>query len=148
MSELHDGTIDSSPTRVLLAVGQCTKGYPYPSRSSEHAFNWVLEKLIPRSCRQNFRLLILHVLAPDEDGMSDLPCATIVLKKNACQTKLKLASRFRRLGQCLCNKERLQGEGKVGSQQSSTPSGALRDGKQCGACQCFSSSHTHSLRCS
>ncbi|XP_073281211.1 universal stress protein A-like protein [Primulina huaijiensis] len=58
----------SEPTRILVAVNQSTlKGYPHASISSKGAFEWTLHKII-RSNTCGFKLLILHVQVPDEDG--------------------------------------------------------------------------------
>ena len=55
-------------TQVMIAVSQCCKGYPKPSISSRHAFDWILKNLIKPCCRKHYKLLILHVQVPDEDG--------------------------------------------------------------------------------
>jgi len=55
-------------TTVMIAVSQSSKGYPNPSISSRHAFQWVCKKLIKPCCAKQFKLLILHVQVVDEDG--------------------------------------------------------------------------------
>jgi hypothetical protein len=67
----EDDSSKSEPdarTTVMIAVSQCSKGYPKPSISSRHAFDWVLKNLIKPCCRNQYKLLILHVQVPDEDG--------------------------------------------------------------------------------
>eukprot|EP00246_Nothoceros_aenigmaticus_P003206 TRINITY_DN141_c0_g1_i1.p1 TRINITY_DN141_c0_g1~~TRINITY_DN141_c0_g1_i1.p1 ORF type:complete len:184 (+),score=30.51 TRINITY_DN141_c0_g1_i1:102-653(+) len=78
-----------APTRLLVAVDKSTKGYPTPSLSSEHAFAWVLEKLIPGGCKEDFKLLILHVLTPDEDGFDDLDSVYATAKDFEKQEQLE-----------------------------------------------------------
>jgi hypothetical protein len=55
-------------TTVLVAVSQSSKGYPHPSISSRHAFDWILKNITKPCCKQDYKLLILHVQVPDSDG--------------------------------------------------------------------------------
>ncbi|KAL2654205.1 hypothetical protein R1flu_022333 [Riccia fluitans] len=65
--------VEAEPTVILLGVSASTiKGYPFPSQSSTHALEWTLEKLIKKSCRNEYKLLILHVQVPDEDGFDEV----------------------------------------------------------------------------
>ena len=59
---------NNSRTTVLVAVSQSSKGYPHPSISSRHAFNWILKNITKPCCKQDYKLLILHVQVPDSDG--------------------------------------------------------------------------------
>ncbi|KAM7279957.1 hypothetical protein ACFE04_007091 [Oxalis oulophora] len=62
----------SESTRVMIAVNESTmKGYPHPSISSKGAFEWILNKIV-RNNVSGFKLLILHVQVPDEDGFDDM----------------------------------------------------------------------------
>ncbi|KAH9330442.1 hypothetical protein KI387_002550 [Taxus chinensis] len=62
-----------NPTRILIAVNQSSvKGYPHPSISSSNAFHWALEKLIRSTRHEDFKLFLLHVQVPDEDGFDDM----------------------------------------------------------------------------
>ena len=55
-------------TRVLMGVNQSSmKGYPHASISSQRAFEWTLQKIV-RDNISGFKLLLLHVQVPDEDG--------------------------------------------------------------------------------
>ncbi|KAG0606761.1 hypothetical protein M758_9G165200 [Ceratodon purpureus] len=69
--DLSEGETDARTT-VMIAVNQCSKGYPKPSISSRHAFDWILKNLIKPCCRKQYKLLILHVQVPDEDGLEEL----------------------------------------------------------------------------
>ncbi|XP_044465173.1 universal stress protein A-like protein [Mangifera indica] len=61
----------SEPTRIMVAVSESTiKGYPHASISSRGAFDWTIEKIV-RSNTSGFKLLIIHVQVPDEDGFDD-----------------------------------------------------------------------------
>ncbi|KAL3686114.1 hypothetical protein R1sor_004136 [Riccia sorocarpa] len=65
--------VEADATVALLAVSaSTTKGYPHPSQSSTHALEWTLEKLIKKSSRNDFKLLLLHVQVPDEDGLDEV----------------------------------------------------------------------------
>lgn len=71
----------AGPTVVMIAVSQCSKGYPKASVSSRHAFEWVLRNLIKPCCAKQYKLLILHAQVVDEDGAwlrasSFLPCTS------------------------------------------------------------------------
>jgi len=59
-------------TTVMIAVSQSSKGYPNPSISSRHAFEWVSKNLIKPCCAKKYKLLILHVQVIDEDGLEEL----------------------------------------------------------------------------
>ncbi|CAM6084575.1 unnamed protein product [Calypogeia fissa] len=64
---------EQEQTRVLIGVSQSTtKGYPHPSKSSLHALEWVLEKLIHKQSKSLFKLEIVHVKVPDEDGVDEV----------------------------------------------------------------------------
>lgn len=61
------------PTRILMGVNQSSlKGYPHPSISSKNAFDWTIKKLIRSRDNQDFKLQLLHVQIPDEDGLDDI----------------------------------------------------------------------------
>ena len=68
MTEEEAPVASLSPTKLMIAVSQSSKGYPKPSISSRHAFEWILKNLIKPCCKKDFKLLILHVQVPDEDG--------------------------------------------------------------------------------
>lgn len=52
----------------MVAVNESTlKGYPHASISSRGAFDWALNKIV-RDNATGFKLLVLHVQVPDEDG--------------------------------------------------------------------------------
>ncbi|KAK3444442.1 hypothetical protein EUGRSUZ_A00139 [Eucalyptus grandis] len=54
--------MEGEPTRVMMGVNESTiKGYPHASISK-----------IVRSNTSGFKLLFLHVQAPDEDGFDDM----------------------------------------------------------------------------
>ncbi|KAG6553945.1 hypothetical protein Mapa_004862 [Marchantia paleacea] len=72
MEEKETPLEELEQTVVLLGVSPSTKGYPHPSQSSTHALEWTLEKLIRKSCRKEFKLMILHVQVPDEDGIDEV----------------------------------------------------------------------------
>ena len=58
----------TAPTRIMVAVNESTlKGYPHASISSRGAFDWTLNKIV-RTNTSDFKLLLLHVQVPDEDG--------------------------------------------------------------------------------
>ncbi|CAH9067989.1 unnamed protein product [Cuscuta europaea] len=60
------------PTRIMIGLNESTiKGYPHPSISSKGAFEWTLNKIV-RSNTSYFKLLLLHVQVPDEDGFNDM----------------------------------------------------------------------------
>uniref|UniRef100_A0A7I4D3M9 Uncharacterized protein n=1 Tax=Physcomitrium patens TaxID=3218 RepID=A0A7I4D3M9_PHYPA len=63
---------DEACTRVMIAVNQCSKGYPKPSISSRAAFDWIVKNLIKPCCKKRYKLLILHVQVLDEDGLKEL----------------------------------------------------------------------------
>ncbi|OVA17000.1 Universal stress protein A [Macleaya cordata] len=66
------GGSESEPTRIMVAVNESSiKGYPHASISSRGAFEWTLEKIV-RDRTTGFKLLILHVQVPDEDGFDDI----------------------------------------------------------------------------
>ncbi|KAL6507312.1 hypothetical protein OROGR_023507 [Orobanche gracilis] len=59
---------DGDPTRIMVAVNESTiKGYPHASISSRGAFDWTLKKIV-RSSTSGFKIFLLHVQVPDEDG--------------------------------------------------------------------------------
>ncbi|GAB2225796.1 hypothetical protein Droror1_Dr00021563 [Drosera rotundifolia] len=61
-----------APTRVMVAVNESSmKGYPHASISSRRAFQWTLQKIV-RDNVTGFRLLLVHVQVPDEDGFDDM----------------------------------------------------------------------------
>ncbi|KAL6587468.1 hypothetical protein OROMI_000446 [Orobanche minor] len=63
---------DGEPTRVMMAVNESTiKGYPHASISSRGAFDWTLKKIV-RSNTSGFKIFLLHVQVPDEDGFDDM----------------------------------------------------------------------------
>ncbi|KAK3404373.1 hypothetical protein EUGRSUZ_K00690 [Eucalyptus grandis] len=63
---------DQGVPRVTMGVNELTiKGYPHASISSRGAFEWTLQKIV-RSNTSGFKLLFLHVQAPDEDGFDDM----------------------------------------------------------------------------
>lgn len=68
MKEMGPASVDTSCTKVMIAVSQSSKGYPNPSISSSQAFEWVLKNLIKPCCKKQYKLLILHVQVHDEDG--------------------------------------------------------------------------------
>lgn len=71
----------SEPTRIMVAVSESTiKGYPHASISSRGAFDWTIEKIV-RSNTSGFKLLIIHVQVPDEDGSLSL---SLSLKLRIC----------------------------------------------------------------
>ncbi|XP_024387815.1 universal stress protein A-like protein [Physcomitrium patens] len=70
--EITSVTEDVPKTRLMIAVNQCSKGYPKPSISSRHAFDWVLKNLIKPCCRKQYKVIILHVQVADEDGLEEL----------------------------------------------------------------------------
>lgn len=76
-------------TTVMIAVSQCSKGYPKPSISSRHAFGWVLKKLIKPCCRKNYKLLILHVQVADEDG-EQTTSQLYQTPKEGCSLKVRI----------------------------------------------------------
>jgi nucleotide-binding universal stress UspA family protein len=59
-------------TLVMIAVSAASKGYPNPSISSRHAFQWVCTNLFKPCCADKYKLLILHVQVLDEDGLEEL----------------------------------------------------------------------------
>ncbi|CAM8985073.1 hypothetical protein QQ045_008952 [Rhodiola kirilowii] len=60
------------PTRLMVAVNESTiKGYPHASISCRGAFEWALKKIV-RDNGAGFKLLLLHVQVPDEDGFDDM----------------------------------------------------------------------------
>uniref|UniRef100_A0A7N0VFA3 UspA domain-containing protein n=1 Tax=Kalanchoe fedtschenkoi TaxID=63787 RepID=A0A7N0VFA3_KALFE len=60
------------PTRLMVAVNESTlKGYPHASISCRGAFEWALKKIV-RDNVAGFKLLVLHVQVPDEDGFDDM----------------------------------------------------------------------------
>ncbi|XP_047969271.1 universal stress protein A-like protein [Salvia hispanica] len=62
----------TAPTRIMVAVNESTlKGYPHASISSRGAFDWTLNKIV-RTNTSDFKLLLLHVQVPDEDGFDDV----------------------------------------------------------------------------
>uniref|UniRef100_A0A7N0ZY44 UspA domain-containing protein n=1 Tax=Kalanchoe fedtschenkoi TaxID=63787 RepID=A0A7N0ZY44_KALFE len=62
----------AEPTRLMVAVNESTlKGYPHASISCRGAFDWVLKKIV-RDNVNGFKLLVLHVQVPDEDGFDDM----------------------------------------------------------------------------
>jgi nucleotide-binding universal stress UspA family protein len=63
---------DEACTRVMIAVNQCSKGYPKPSITSRAAFDWIVKNLIKPCCKKRYKLLILHVQVLDEDGLKEL----------------------------------------------------------------------------
>ncbi|CAM6090864.1 unnamed protein product [Calypogeia fissa] len=72
-----DTSSEQEQTIVLMGVSQSTiKGYPHPSKSSLHALEWVLEKLIHKQSKSLFKLKIVHVKVPDEDDEVDSMYAT------------------------------------------------------------------------
>jgi nucleotide-binding universal stress UspA family protein len=54
--------------QVMLGVSHSIQGYPKPSISSRNALNWILTKLVRQSCKKEYKILILHVQVPDQDG--------------------------------------------------------------------------------
>ncbi|XP_057869744.1 universal stress protein A-like protein isoform X1 [Cryptomeria japonica] len=64
---------EEQATKILIAVSRSSvKGYPHASLSSINAFHWTLDKLVKTSCSHLFKLYILHVQVPDEDGFDDM----------------------------------------------------------------------------
>lgn len=64
----EEGSEEEKPTVVMIAVSAASKGYPNPSISSRHAFQWVCKNLLKPCCAHKYKLLILHVQVLDEDG--------------------------------------------------------------------------------
>lgn len=59
-------------TRIMIGLNESTiKCYPHPSISSKGAFEWTINKIV-RSNTSYFKLLLLHVQVPDEDGFDDM----------------------------------------------------------------------------
>ncbi|GAB2278093.1 hypothetical protein Dimus_012790 [Dionaea muscipula] len=59
------------PTRVMIGVNESSlRGYPHASISSRRAFEWTLQKIV-RDNTPGFKLLLLHVQVPDQDGFND-----------------------------------------------------------------------------
>ncbi|KAL3624253.1 hypothetical protein CASFOL_033069 [Castilleja foliolosa] len=58
-------------TTIMVAVNQSSvKGYPHASISCTGAFEWTLKKIV-RSNASGFKILLLRVEVPDEDGFDD-----------------------------------------------------------------------------
>ncbi|XP_068642878.1 universal stress protein A-like protein isoform X1 [Aristolochia californica] len=74
MASLKDesSSPSSPPTRIMIAVNQSSlKGYPVASISSRGAFEWTMARIV-RDNGAGFRILLLHVQVPDEDGFDDM----------------------------------------------------------------------------
>ncbi|KAJ8631157.1 hypothetical protein MRB53_024480 [Persea americana] len=62
----------SDRTRIMMGVNESSlKGYPHASISSRGAFEWTLQKIV-RNNTTGFKILLLHVQVPDEDGFNDV----------------------------------------------------------------------------
>ncbi|KAL6551484.1 hypothetical protein OROGR_007638 [Orobanche gracilis] len=60
------------PTKIMVAVNESNmKGYPHASISCSGAFEWTLNKII-RSDTSGFKVYLLHVQVPDEDGFDEV----------------------------------------------------------------------------
>ncbi|CAM6030211.1 unnamed protein product [Sphagnum balticum] len=72
MGEQETPAATNPKMQVMLGVSHSSQGYPKPSISSRNALNWILTKLVRQSCKKEYKILILHVQVPDEDGFEDM----------------------------------------------------------------------------
>ncbi len=68
MGEQETPAATNPKMQVMLGVSHSIQGYPKPSISSRNALNWILTKLVRQSCKKEYKILILHVQVPDQDG--------------------------------------------------------------------------------
>ncbi|KAK6155199.1 hypothetical protein DH2020_009447 [Rehmannia glutinosa] len=57
------------PTKIMVAINESnTNGYQSPSRSCAEAFEWALKRIV-RNNTSGFKILLLHVQLPYDDGL-------------------------------------------------------------------------------
>ncbi|KAF9604740.1 hypothetical protein IFM89_009536 [Coptis chinensis] len=88
---------NTEPTRIMIAVNESSlKGYPIPSISSKNAYEWTLNKII-RNNVTGFKLYLLHVQVPEEQGRENQKTVLAFCPKDREMSETPREAKFARL---------------------------------------------------